>query len=126
MAEHLERGRRAEARAAEYLRDQGLVPVAANFRARVGELDLVMAADGLLVVVEVRCRAPGGLVSPAASITAAKRRRIIRTTQYFLLRHRQYAGWPVRFDVVEISGEAGQPSLRWIRSAFDCQDMAGG
>lgn len=126
MARHLVLGRQAEALAAAHLRSQGLELIVANFRARVGELDLVMAEGSLLVVVEVRARAPDALVSPAQSITAGKRRRIVRATQYFLLRHREYAHWPVRFDVVEVTSGAAGPSLNWIRSAFDCDGVAAG
>jgi len=124
VARHLELGRRAEALAADHLKARGLELIAANFRARVGELDLVMAEQGVLVVVEVRCRERGALVSPAESITAGKRRRIIRATRYFLLRHRQYADWPVRFDVVEVTAAAAGPALHWIRAAFDCDGVA--
>lgn len=112
--------------AAAHLKARGLELITANFRARVGELDLVMAQGELLVVVEVRCRAPDALVSPAQSITVAKRRRIIGATRYFLLRHRQYAHWPVRFDVVEVTAAPAGPRLHWIRSAFDCDGVAAG
>jgi putative endonuclease len=126
MAEHLERGRLAEALAAQHLCSQGLALVATNFRARVGELDLVMTEGRVLVVVEVRSRACRSFLSPAESVTRSKQQRIVRATQYFLLRHRQFARWPVRFDVVEVTGGLEQPVLNWIRAAFDCNDMAAG
>ena len=47
---HLEHGRAAEALAARHLADRGLSLLVSNFRARVGELDLVMADGNVLVV----------------------------------------------------------------------------
>lgn len=95
-----------------------------NFRARVGELDLVMTERGLLVVVEVRARRRVNVATPAATVNRGKQRRLIRTTQYFLLRHRQFARWPVRFDVVSITGELADPEIRWSRAAFTLDDVA--
>lgn len=96
----------------------------ANFRARVGELDLVMTERGVLVVVEVRARRRTNVTTPAATVNHAKRRRLVMTTRYFLLRYRQFAHWPVRFDVVSITGELSDPVIRWSRAAFSLDDVA--
>jgi putative endonuclease len=115
----------AEALAARYLANQGLLLLTRNFRARVGELDLVMTAQNVLVVVEVRARRKTNVATPAATINRSKQRRLIGATRYFLLRYRQFASWPVRFDVVEITGELADPVIRWSRAAFSLDDVAG-
>ncbi len=125
-APHLAHGRAAEALAARYLADQGLKLLTINFRSRQGELDLVMTERGVLVVVEVRARRRTTYGTPAATIRTAKQRRLIAATRYFLLRHRQFASRPVRFDVVEISGELTDPVVHWIRAAFSLDDVARG
>lgn len=105
----------AEQRALDYLLSRGLRLVARNFRARVGELDLVMADADELVVVEVRRRARADYGGAAASVTAAKRARLRRTAQTFLAASFGARAWPaLRFDVVAIEGER----IRWIRAAF--------
>lgn len=124
-ARHLVHGKDAEALAARYLADRGLALVTANFRARVGELDLVMTERGVLVVVEVRARRRTNVATPAATVGRGKQRRLIRATSYFLLRHRQFAQWPVRFDVVSVTGELADPEIRWSRAAFTVDDVAG-
>ena len=91
----------------------------------MGELDLVMTDDNVLVVVEVRARRNATFTTPGATIARVKQRRVISATRYFLLRHRQFAGWPVRFDVVEISGELADPVIRWSRAAFYVDDRTG-
>ena len=124
-ARHLVHGKAAETLAARYLEDHGLALVTANFRARVGELDLVMTERGVLVVVEVRARRRANVATPAATVRHGKQRRLIRATGYFLLRHRQFAHWPVRFDVVSVTGELADPEIRWSRAAFTLDDVAG-
>lgn len=124
-AAHLERGRHAEQLAARYLADRGLELVAANFQCRVGELDLVMADGPVLAVVEVRCRLDGALVDPIDSITPAKIRRILRATAVFLAHRSRFADWPVRFDVVAITGPDQARTVRWLKNAFTGDDVRG-
>jgi len=123
-ARHLQQGSAAEALAARYLENQGLLPLARNFRCRFGELDLVMTHRKVLVVVEVRSRRHTTVATPGATVNRAKQRRIIGATRFFLLRFRQFAAWPVRFDVVEIIGELAEPEIRWCRAAFSVDDVA--
>ncbi|HUX74507.1 MAG TPA: YraN family protein [Steroidobacteraceae bacterium] len=113
------RGRTAERLAEGYLAAQGLEVIARNFRCRLGELDLVCLDAGELVVVEVRQRSRGDFGGALASVTAAKRRRIVRAAALFLMRSAAAHNAPVRFDVVGIQGrpEAAY-ELIWIKAAF--------
>jgi putative endonuclease len=124
VARHLQHGSAAEALAARYLASHGLSPLASNFRCRFGELDLVMTHGKVLVVVEVRSRRRTNVATPGATVDRGKQRRLIGATRFFLLRFRQYAAWPVRFDVVEITGELAEPVIRWSRAAFSVDDVA--
>lgn len=123
-APHLAHGSAAEELAGRYLSGQGLTLVARNFRARVGELDLVMTEGRVLVVVEVRARRLTNVSTPAATVDRHKQRRLIRATQFFLMRHRLFASWPVRFDVVAITGELASAEIAWTRAAFTLDDVA--
>jgi putative endonuclease len=124
VASHLEHGKNAEQLAARHLTGQGLILVASNHRARVGELDLVMREGQVLVIVEVRARHSAQQMRPEASIDRHKQRRIILATQHFILCNRQYRDWPLRFDVVSVTGTLEAPQIRWIRAAFRVDDMA--
>ena len=79
--------------------------MASNHRARVGELDLVMRDGRTLVIVEVRSRTSTRVATPAETIDRYKQRRIVLATQHFILRNRHYSQWPLRFDVVGVTGE---------------------
>jgi putative endonuclease len=107
-----EQGRQWEGEALSYLQDHGLVLIEANFRCKLGEIDLVMRDGDNLVFVEVRQRAAGAPVSAAASIGPAKIRRIVRACQVYLQRLRHVP--PCRIDVVAIDGK----HVEWIRNAI--------
>lgn len=108
-----ETGRAAESAAAALLRAKGMTILEANFRAKVGELDLVAKDKDEVVFVEVRARASGAYGGAAASVGTAKRRRVIRAAQVWL----QARGWDgaCRFDVVAIDGGKAEH----IPAAFD-------
>jgi putative endonuclease len=105
------------------LQSHGCVQVAANARYRDGELDLVMRDGDALVFVEVRHRRSAGHGGGAASVDAAKRRKLVRAAQRFLLEHPRFAELPCRFDVVEASGDPDAPRLNWLRDAFRADDL---
>jgi putative endonuclease len=117
-APHLALGRAAEAAAARFLERDGYRIIAANFRAKGGELDLVADDGGVLAIVEVRYRASDRFGGAAASITRAKQARIVRAARVFLAVHRYLAQMPARFDVVEVSGSPDALDCRLIRGAF--------
>ncbi|MCC7462021.1 MAG: YraN family protein [Gammaproteobacteria bacterium] len=110
-------GAAAEERAARHLTEQGLEVLLRNWRCRLGELDLIARAGAVLVIAEVRCRTHGDYGGAAASVSIAKRQRIVRATRHLLMLRPELARLPVRFDVIAIDGEAGH--LEWIRGAFD-------
>lgn len=116
------RGAHIEALAAAFLRERGLVPVAANASARGGELDLVMRDGETLVFIEVRYRRDARFGGGAASIDAGKRRRIVLAAEQFLAASRGFARLPCRFDVIDASGDPAAPDVVWLRDAFRADD----
>ncbi len=117
-APHLEIGRAAEAAAARHLERAGYQILQNNFRARGGELDVVAIDGAALAIVEVRYRASDRYGGGAASITAGKRRRIIRAARALLATQPTLARFPARFDVVEVTGPADALDCTLIRGAF--------
>jgi putative endonuclease len=108
-----EQGREWEEAALTYLQGHGLVLVEANFRCKLGEIDLILRDGATLVFVEVRQRAAGAQVGAAASIGPAKIRRILRAAQFYLQRFTRMP--PCRIDVVAIDGRR----LEWLKNAIE-------
>jgi putative endonuclease len=97
-------GARGELRAQAYLVGKGFRPVAANYHARYGEIDLVMRDGRELVFVEVKTRRDGAAGHPAEAVTATKLRNAVRAAVLFRREHAVRGPW--RIDVVAITGEA--------------------
>jgi putative endonuclease len=89
------------------------VLIEANFRCKLGEIDLILREGETLVFVEVRQRADRSRGGAAASITPAKIRRILRAAQFYLQRFKRLP--PCRIDVVAIDGGR----LEWLRNAIE-------
>lgn len=108
-------GRDAEAAAAAHLEARGLKLIARNYRCRYGEIDLVMREHDTVVFVEVRARRSSAYGGAAASITAAKREKLIAAARHYLAGRSSLPA--CRFDAVLIEGEP--PRIEWVRNAFD-------
>ncbi len=85
---------------------------------RAGEIDLVAEIAGIVVFVEVKARRRPVDARPADSVTAYKRRRMMRAALAWLAR-RGWSDRPCRFDVVEVwFGGAGLEEVRHLDDAF--------
>lgn len=98
-----------------HLQAQGLRLKERNYRARGGEIDLIMQQGDTLVFVEVRFRQSVDYGSPAETVTRHKQLRLINAASQYLQRHR--LDMPCRFDIVAISGSR-QERIEWIQNAF--------
>jgi putative endonuclease len=112
-------GADAETLAAEFLVAKGLTIIARNVRSRFGEIDLIARDGSTLVFVEVRLRRGQAFGGAAASITRAKRSRLVAAARIYLanLRHEP----PCRFDAVLFDRlERGRAT--WQRDIIDTSD----
>jgi putative endonuclease len=98
-------GRHAEEAAAAHLAEQGWVILARNLRLGALELDLVARKGPLVAIVEVRTRGPSSFAGAFASISGAKRARLLRAADRLWRFHlRGMAGVErVRIDVCAVS-----------------------
>jgi len=108
------RGRHAENLAALFLQQQGLKLVARNYRCRFGEIDLIAREGKTLVFVEVRMRASDQFGGAAASITAGKRHKLLRTARHYLAGATRTPA--CRFDALLVNG--ADNSVQWLKNAF--------
>jgi putative endonuclease len=118
-------GQQAEDWALDFLRRQGFTLVAQNFHSRLGEIDLIMSKDQLLIFCEVRTRKSSSFGGAAASVTPAKQRKISQTANQFIQSFPQFESYECRFDVIAIDlagkNAAQQQNVDWLEGAFDAR-----
>ena len=103
-ADRAERGRFGEWCARRHLARKGLYVLFVNWRNPADlrdEIDLICKEREVLVFVEVRARAEGALVSGYNSISARKKKALLKAYKSYLNSRRERPDH-FRFDVVEI------------------------
>lgn len=116
MAQHNEFGQISEDRAAAYLMARGYTIRNRNWRLGHKEIDIVAQKNGVLVIVEVKARRDDRFGDPADAVIDDKIRRLVQAAHAYVRYHR--ISWPVRFDVVAITGEPGNQTVEHIEDAF--------
>ena len=110
-----------ESLAAEYLRKKHYRIVAAGYRSRFGEIDLIAQNRKFLVFVEVKLRKTDNFALAREYVNAAKQNRI-RTTAAIYLSENPTQLQP-RFDVIEIYAPQGtetvRPAINHMEDAFE-------
>ena len=94
-------GRRGEDAALDVYVRAGYRLIARNWRCPLGELDLVLARPGIVVVCEVKTRAGTAFGAGYDAVTGPKRRRLRRLARAFV-RDRGLEAAVVRFDVASV------------------------
>ncbi len=113
-----QRGQISEGLAREYLEKQGLCFVEKNFRAKCGEIDLIMRDKEHLVFIEVRYRHQDDHGNGLDSISKAKQQRIIKTARHYLQQKDLAEKACCRFDAI---GVTSIQKITWIKDAFQVQ-----
>jgi putative endonuclease len=95
-------GARGEEEALQIYLRRGYRLLARNWRCRIGELDLVLARDGTLVICEVKTRRGQGFGGGWEAVTGRKRGKLRSLAQAYLL---DTGANPhtVRFDVASVA-----------------------
>ena len=109
-----------EAVAARYLRRHGYTIEAANYRCRLGELDIIAQDRHYTAFVEVKLRRSAAFAQAREFVTAAKQQRLRATAQLWLSEN-PGAKQP-RFDVIEVYAPEGIDSreirIQHLENAF--------
>jgi putative endonuclease len=111
-------GKSAEDIAASYLTQQGLKLITRNFHSRFGEIDLIAIQQHILVFIEVRYRKNERFLAVVETIDGRKCRKLVATSEYYLIKHKAYQNFQCRYDVIAITGELNKPVIEWIKNAF--------
>ena len=109
-----------EALVAEYLRKKRYQLVAAGYRCRFGEIDLIVKNRKYLVFVEVKTRKNGDFAGAREYVDRNKQDRIRVTASVYLSQNP--TNLQPRFDVVEVYAPQGEqtakPEIIHMEDAF--------
>ena len=113
-------GRWGESQVAEELRRKGYRILAANWRCRMGEIDLI-ATDGMYICfIEVKLRKDDSFAQAREFVDHRKQGKIKRTAQLYLATHPSEL--QPRFDVAEVYAPRGtetkSPKIIYLENAF--------
>ena len=110
-----------EALAAEYSRKKRYQILEANFRTRIGEIDLIASNRQYLVFVEVKLRKNADFAMAREFVDHRKQGKIRSTAQLYLAYHPTRL--QPRFDVIEIYAPEGMetksPVINHLEDAFE-------
>jgi putative endonuclease len=107
--------------AAEYLRKKKYKLLAAGYRCRFGEIDLIACDRKYLIFVEVKTRKDGDFALAREFVDARKQARLRSTAEMYLSQNPTVL--QPRFDVIEIYAPQGiqtkDPQINHLEGAFE-------
>lgn len=113
-------GRWGEAIVAEDLRKKRWRILAAGYRCRQGEIDLIASDGKFLAFIEVKLRKSANYGSAAEAVDRRKQGRIRAAAQLYLAQHP--SDLQPRFDIAEVYAPRGMetpaPQISYIENAF--------
>lgn len=116
IAEPRKTGLIGEMRAAQYLRRKGYIIVAANYKTKTGEIDIIAENDTYLCIVEVKTRRKDSMFPPSDAVDRKKEENVKSAAAAFVSATKIKK--PVRFDIIEIILSEEKYALRHIENAF--------
>lgn len=119
-------GKHGEEIAAQEYFKKGYRLLATNVRMhlvkQVGEIDLIVTKDRVLVFVEVKTRTNFSYGLGAEAVNYYKQRKLIQAVRLFLAKNKQYRTWVWRIDVVEVYLDSGQNSVIILENVVEDLD----
>ncbi len=113
-------GRLGERLAAQHLEKEGYVICQTNYRCPTGEVDIVALDGECLVFVEVRTRRSKRFGTPAESITAAKKQKLVEIAQTYLQEHESLeVDWRIDVASIQMSSRGKVQEFVLIRNAIE-------
>ena len=115
-------GRWGEMLAADFLRRKGYTILAAGWRCRQGEIDLIAFHRHYLAFVEVKLRKDDRLMAAREAVDRHKQDRLRTSAQLYLAANQDKTELQPRFDVIEVYAPQGtatvSPRIVHLEDAF--------
>lgn len=111
-------GTYGELQVGRYLRENGYTILSANYRCRMGEIDIIAAEKKHICFVEVKTRGENSMLKPSDAVDYGKRKKIVLTAEFYLS-HNKTTLQP-RFDIAEVYLKDDKvKEINYIKNAYD-------
>lgn len=110
------KGKSGEVIAAKYFKSNKYRILNTNYTTNLGEIDLIVTDEKILIFVEVKTRLNADFGYPSEAVAFQKQRKISQVASQYIKQFRLF-DIPVRFDVVEVYLEDN--CVNHIENAFD-------
>lgn len=111
------KGRVAEMKAANYLREKGYYLIEHSYKSRFGEIDLIFEYKNFIVFAEVKARGENSIAQPREFVDEVKQRKIISTANLYMSQYK--VKLQPRFDIIEVFLENNRiKSIKHLENAF--------
>lgn len=116
IAEPRRTGLLGEIYASRYLRDKGYDILAANYKTKSGEIDIIADDGKTICFVEVKTRKDGAFFDPAYAVDSAKEENVKSTAAAYISATKCKKS--IRFDIIEVVLCEKQYKIRHRENAF--------
>lgn len=116
MAEHIEKGKKSEEIAADWLENEEYEIISTNFRFNKKEIDIIARKEDLLIFVEVKSKSFWSDENPGDIVTFKKQKFLIRAAEAYMMCNG--IDMDTRFDVVFVIYKDEEIMIEHIPGAF--------
>ena len=116
MSNNISLGKLGEEIAAQFLLKKGYTILDRNWRNHHKEVDIVALDGKMLVIVEVKTRKSDEFGAPELAVNKRKQRLLISAANAYIYSHP--LDLEVRFDIISIYFNDGNPVIEHIEDAF--------
>ncbi|WP_353093868.1 YraN family protein [Tissierella praeacuta] len=101
MATNIQKGRKGEMIARQYLISKGYRILKTNYRNKIGEIDIIAMDSNILVFVEVKTRTSTNFGYAYEAVNRRKQEKIIYCSQLYI-GETNLKDYQIRYDIIEV------------------------
>lgn len=101
MGNNIDKGKKGELLAKEYLISKGYSILDINYRNKIGEIDIIALNKGIIVFVEVKTRTSTNFGYAYEAVNRRKQEKIIYCS-YLYLNQKRLMDYQIRYDIIEV------------------------
>lgn len=113
---NIEKGKRGEKIARDFLQNRGYRIIETNYRNKIGEIDIIALDDDILVFIEVKTRTSINYGYGYEAVNFNKQRKILNTSLLYI-RNKKLDDFQLRYDIIEVY-MTNKLTINHIKDAF--------